>query len=247
MYLYLLKLKRYDGFKIGIANDIFTRIKQLNKKEIDVNESYFVESENEKSIKNLERQLLSDYENFKSNLNELSLFTSGNTEIRLSACFDFVISDIEYKISKFPHLQLSVVKKLKELIPKSIKIPTTNDFFCKPKSGKICKLGLGNIKRWFEKYNINAGCYELIKCNDQLSYIKIRINMYSDEMYDDIKSWNCSGIELRNYRMVSSIYCKRIDNGFIEFTLPMIYCPDKLREIILSTVSYYNFDHKKLN
>ncbi len=119
MQLYILQFKDVEIIKIGISKSPKDRINSLGASDkIDWNNSYLVDSSNERSIKRLERQLHGDFEEFRMD-NTTEHVKSGNTEIFKSECLQEVLKEIEHKIGFHPCLQLS----LKKGINKPLAVP----------------------------------------------------------------------------------------------------------------------------
>lgn len=104
MYLYLLKFKDGERFKIGVANSLQDRIVSLGAKHFDLAASFYVSGE-EGVIKKLERQLHTDFAPFQTQCNSL---TSGNTEVFYINALEGVLEEIHHKAARFPHHKLEV-------------------------------------------------------------------------------------------------------------------------------------------
>ncbi|EQC1535498.1 hypothetical protein ACY1J9_001329 [Clostridium botulinum] len=110
MFLYVLKIPRYNAIKIGIATSQ-NRIKQhINTyEEIDLKESYIIKAKLNSTIKQLEKQLLEDYCDFQINDKELRN-KDGYTELRNICIVNDLIEDIEYKSKRFKDKEIEVIK-----------------------------------------------------------------------------------------------------------------------------------------
>lgn len=111
MFLYILNMNKVNMFKIGIASNI-NRIKQhLNtyNGSINLKESYIVNAKNDKTIKDLERQLLNDYTEYKITNNKYE-HLDGASELRNISILDNVLEDIQYKANKLIHKEIKMTK-----------------------------------------------------------------------------------------------------------------------------------------
>lgn len=113
MFLYVLSIPRYKAIKIGIATN-HNRIKQhLNTyKEINLKESYIIKAKLNSTIKQLEKQLLEDYCDFKIDNEELKN-RDGYTELRNINILNNVIEDIKYKSKRFEDKGIEIAKGIK--------------------------------------------------------------------------------------------------------------------------------------
>lgn len=113
MFLYVLKIPRYKAIKIGIATSQ-NRIKQhINTyEEINLKESYIIKAKLDNTIKQLEKQLLEDYCDFKIEDKELKN-KDGYTELRDIGILNNIIEDIQYKSKRFKDKEIEIIKGVK--------------------------------------------------------------------------------------------------------------------------------------
>lgn len=118
LYLYILKFKKMNIIKIGIAKN-FNRIRQHQSTYgdiiVDLQESYRVTAKNKADIKLLEKQLLEDYNEYKVNVSRLNM-RDGYTELREDMVLKMILEDITYKAQRFPNKSIKIEKGIS--IPK---------------------------------------------------------------------------------------------------------------------------------
>lgn len=108
-YLYVLKFKEGNVIKIGRTINIDQRLSAFGgASRYDLANSYLVKGPQANIIK-LESQLKREFLPFKC---EYTGLTSGNTEIFRDECFDEVIDEIQHKVNKFPHFNLTLSKTI---------------------------------------------------------------------------------------------------------------------------------------
>jgi hypothetical protein len=135
MFLYILKLPKYNCIKIGVAKN-YSRIKQhLNTyEEINLEESYVVHATNGDTIRQLEKQLLEDYIEYKIE-NERLMDKDGYTELRKEEILNDVLEDIRYKANKFQNKGINIIEgievKKDEKKKKETNIKTTKKYIQK--------------------------------------------------------------------------------------------------------------------
>lgn len=110
MFLYILQLTKYNCIKIGVAKN-HNRIKQHIKTygEIGLEDSYIIHAMNGDTIRQLEKQLLEDYVDYKIT-NKNLMCKDGYTELREVIILNDVLRDIEYKSKKFENKEIKVIK-----------------------------------------------------------------------------------------------------------------------------------------
>lgn len=113
MFLYILKLSKYNCIKIGVASNNNRIVKHIeNYKDVDLGNSYKVTSSDENTLKILEKQILNDYIDFSKYIPSLYQ-VDGYTEIRDICILEDLISDIKYKKNRFPKKELKIIKGIR--------------------------------------------------------------------------------------------------------------------------------------
>lgn len=112
MFLYILKFKKNNIIKVGVAKS-YSRIRSLCQTygdlEPDIEDSVTVTAPNSRDLKVLETQLLQDYIDHTITDDEFS-GRDGCTELRDSSILNSVIDDILRKQSLFPQKQFKIQK-----------------------------------------------------------------------------------------------------------------------------------------
>ena len=108
--LYLLPLKNREAFKFGISlsgDDCKSRIKNLCKNyDFQLSEAYLIKSSSEKTIKQLERQIKTDYAQYSYDTKSKC---DGYTEFLNYETLSKILEEIGFK-SRLSHLNISINK-----------------------------------------------------------------------------------------------------------------------------------------
>lgn len=110
MFLYILKITKYNCIKIGIAssvNRIYSHLRTYE--EIDLKKSYVVFAKEDRTIRQLEKQILNDYYEYKI-FNEELKKKDGYSELRTDETIKDILQDIKYKANKLKNKEIKLVK-----------------------------------------------------------------------------------------------------------------------------------------
>lgn len=156
MFLYILKLPKYNCIKIGVAKS-HARIKQhINTYGgIDLDESYIVHAISDDTIRHLEKQLLEDYVDRKIVVDKL-MHKDGYTELRSKDILEDIVKDIGDKSIKFENKGITIKKGIyiKEEVVSKIDKPKVTKAIEKSKPQKdILKNMFIKNNYLFEGYN----------------------------------------------------------------------------------------------
>lgn len=145
--LYVLVLKNKLAFKVGITErENLDRIKQLNAiYDFDLKNSFLVSCPQKEVIRSLERQILSDYLQFKYEFKEQ---LDGHTEFLEYKMLESVLTDIRYK-QRLKHLSITIIQGVKFIEPEATKKPN------KPKK-RIPEYDILGIQQFINHVSKNA-------------------------------------------------------------------------------------------
>ncbi len=233
MFLYILKLTKYNVIKIGIANNDNRIIKHLNTyEEIDLDNSYKVFANSDKIIKQLEKQILCDYYDFKVNNIDL-INKDGYTEIRQEIVLQNVLEDLKYKENKFPQQNIKIVKgiKINNSMEKQYNKQTVDNYDILKERNKLSLRQNNIIDILISELNDAKLFYNIEICN----YIKY-FNNDTSNIYRDfekaVKDFHKN--DFNWFKGITYVF----DNGKIQIKLS-----DEIRNALLGFKSYIKLKH----
>lgn len=113
MFLYILDIAKYNCIKIGIASSIARVESHIRTyEEIDLENSYIVNAKDDRTIRQLEKQLLNDYFEYKI-INKDLEDKDGYSELRERHIIDDALEDINYKANKFNNKEIEIIKGIR--------------------------------------------------------------------------------------------------------------------------------------
>lgn len=220
MYLYILKFDKIEAIKIGIANGssrIETHMRNYHDVGVNLSESYKVVAKNPKDIRLLEKQILGDYRDSKIKLDCLD-GRDGYTEIRKLNILDSILSDIEYKSTRFPQKGISIIKGINNINKKRTIKKTKNWAEKKEYSNKK---NIETLQMWLDIIGMYLD--DISDVHVQEDKIEIIFSNISHEEYDHITSellcftFHSKKNSIENCNLLSYLYSE--DGGFDGFSI----------------------------